>query len=274
MDKRGRSVLFIMGDHLSSSSGGDVSAPNQPQADQVEVPAGMKQCPVCGKIVAKSAPMCPYCGAKLKKSSCLTIGCAVLAAGIVLLIVIVAMVSGGGSSDGDKAKGGRPGASPVAESADESESSAAYDKFVSLKFGSTYKEAAALFGKEGELSTETAVGDTSAEHYAINFGFMESVSLQYMDGKLTTKAQIGLKSGKRLKITKALFAQVKSGMSYQEVCQLLGGEGVLTSANKLGIGGQDLLTEDYNWDTEELGSLVSVVFQNDKVFSKTQNGLK
>ena len=74
-------------------------------------------CPECGKEVSDQAPTCPNCGAPIartaqpqpppppaappqpakKKTSCLTLGCAV-ALGVGLILFIVALIGGGGGN--------------------------------------------------------------------------------------------------------------------------------------------------------------------------------
>ena len=65
------------------------------------------------------------------------------------------------------------------------------------------------------------------------------------------------------------FDAVLEGMSYEEVCVLLGGEGELLSSVEDG----ELFTEIYSW-SDGGGASATVVFENGGMASKTQVGLE
>lgn len=65
------------------------------------------------------------------------------------------------------------------------------------------------------------------------------------------------------------YNQLKNGMSYKEVSDILGGEGEEVSSTE--IGSYKIVT--YKWQGENY-SFVIVTLRNDKVFSKSQSGLK
>lgn len=72
-------------------------------------------------------------------------------------------------------------------------------------------------------------------------------------------------------ITGLKFNQLHIGMSYQEVVRVLGHSGVLISS----YGSAESLTVIYYWEGEgSPGSNMNVMFQNDKLISKAQFGLK
>ena len=68
------------------------------------------------------------------------------------------------------------------------------------------------------------------------------------------------------------FNNVETGMSYSEVCNILGYEGELISEGN--IGDDKLDTKMYAYYGENLGSNANFTFQNDKLISKAQIGLK
>lgn len=70
-------------------------------------------------------------------------------------------------------------------------------------------------------------------------------------------------------LTQAAFDAVLEGMSYEEVCGLLGGEGELLSSLEDG----ELFTEIYSW-SDDSGASATVVFENGAMASKTQVGLE
>ena len=70
------------------------------------------------------------------------------------------------------------------------------------------------------------------------------------------------------------FEQIQTGMSYQEVFDLVGSRGELLSEADLGLG-DDYYTAIYSWDGEgSLGANPSVTFQGGYVTSKAQAGLE
>ena len=70
------------------------------------------------------------------------------------------------------------------------------------------------------------------------------------------------------------FEQIQTGMSYQEVFDLVGSRGDLLSEADLGLG-DEYYTAIYSWDGEgSLGANASVTFQGGYVTSKAQAGLE
>ena len=70
------------------------------------------------------------------------------------------------------------------------------------------------------------------------------------------------------------FEQIQTGMSYQEVFDLVGSRGELLSEVDLGLG-NEYYTAIYSWDGEgALGANASVTFQGGYVTSKAQAGLE
>jgi len=70
------------------------------------------------------------------------------------------------------------------------------------------------------------------------------------------------------------FNKIETGMTYEEVCQIIGGEGTLSSSVDAGIG-PEYVTEIYQWTGEgSVGANANVTFQGGKVVSKAQVGLR
>ena len=80
--------------------------------------------------------------------------------------------------------------------------------------------------------------------------------------------------GASSKITLSEFDQIKTGMSYSQVCEIIGGKGELMSSVDLDIG-SEYATQLYTWEGNGYtGSNANVTFQGGKVVSKAQIGLK
>ncbi|MEE0947074.1 MAG: hypothetical protein U0M42_09695 [Acutalibacteraceae bacterium] len=70
------------------------------------------------------------------------------------------------------------------------------------------------------------------------------------------------------------FNKIETGMTYQQVCDIIGGEGTLGSSVDVGIG-EEYKTEIYQWTGDgSIGANANVSFQGGKVVSKAQMGLK
>ncbi|MCM8536751.1 MAG: DUF3862 domain-containing protein [Lentisphaeraceae bacterium] len=77
-------------------------------------------------------------------------------------------------------------------------------------------------------------------------------------------------------VTFAEYQKLKNGMSYKEAVQILGEQGEETSRNKIdGIPGvmKSVETVMYSWMNAS-GSNINAMFQNDRLISKAQFGLK
>lgn len=75
-------------------------------------------------------------------------------------------------------------------------------------------------------------------------------------------------------ITLDEFNAIKTGMTYEEVVHIIGTRGTLLSESNLNLG-EEYVTRMYTWDgVGSLGANANVTFQNGKVVSKAQFGLK
>ena len=78
------------------------------------------------------------------------------------------------------------------------------------------------------------------------------------------------------KFTMAQFNRLQNGMSYAQCCGILEAEGELDSENIIdGVPGvmPTLITRAYSW-TNSNGSNIMCIFQNNKLNTKAQAGLK
>lgn len=70
------------------------------------------------------------------------------------------------------------------------------------------------------------------------------------------------------------FNAIETGMTYKQVCEIIGGEGTLVSSVDMDIG-DEYKTELYEWTGDGIiGANANITFQNNKVVSKAQYGLK
>jgi hypothetical protein len=68
----------------------------------------------------------------------------------------------------------------------------------------------------------------------------------------------------------ANFSQLKTGMTYAQVVKILGKDGEEMSSNEI----SGIKTVMYKWDGNGFGANMNAMFQNGKLMSKAQLGLK
>ena len=133
-------------------------------------------------------------------------------------------------------------------------------------------------------SVETAMKE--AESFAAEDGFtVLSAQIEAEDGTILAsgydqKIRFNLfhanttyqETGSGL-ITLSIFNQLQSGMTYAEVRDMIGADGVLTSS--VDIGDYQYKTETYTWDgAGDFGANAIIMFQGGWLTSKAQYGLK
>lgn len=75
------------------------------------------------------------------------------------------------------------------------------------------------------------------------------------------------------KITLEEFNQIKTGMTYDEVVKIIGGEGVVLSESNIG-NSEQYHTIIYKWEGKgSIGANANITIQGGKVISKAQAGL-
>lgn len=78
-----------------------------------------------------------------------------------------------------------------------------------------------------------------------------------------------------VKITKAQFEAVETGMTEDEMFEILGGKGEIISDSDIGYGEYEIKTVMYEYEgTGVVGANANFTVQNGKVVSKAQAGLK
>jgi hypothetical protein len=71
-------------------------------------------------------------------------------------------------------------------------------------------------------------------------------------------------------VTMANFSRLKTGMTYDQVVKILGKDGEEMSSNEI----SGIKTVMYKWDGDGFGANMNAMFQNGKLMSKAQLGLK
>lgn len=79
---------------------------------------------------------------------------------------------------------------------------------------------------------------------------------------------------KQVTVTRKEYARIQHGMSYREVVEIIGSSGEELSSNRIDGQGamDDIHTEMYMWQNGD-GSNMNAIFQNNRLFQKSQFGL-
>lgn len=140
----------------------------------------MKKCKYCQTDIPKKAKVCPNCKRTLKGH------------GILITILVFIVLMGGGiaasKSMSDKAQKDASGVS------DESEY-ITKEEFNKIESGMTYEEVVQIIGSSGSLSSKVDSDVVVIEIYTWYGNGMagSNANVTFQNGKVTAKAQIGLK---------------------------------------------------------------------------------
>ena len=145
------------------------------------------------------------------------------------------------------------------------------DKFNQIQQGMSYEEVKAIIGEDGENTSENEVAGikTVVYEWSSKTGW-GNASVTFQNDQVVNKAQFGVASGDQVKVTLDMYNQVQTGMSYDEVKGIFGGEGTLMSQSE--IAGYS--SEMYQWSGKSLGSNCVITFSDGAVDAKSQYGLE
>ncbi|MEK3955348.1 DUF3862 domain-containing protein [Psychrobacillus sp. FSL K6-1464] len=210
-------------------------------------------------------------------------GCLGVIALVVLVIIIVALSGGGDeettttvdtSSAGETTKKESPSSEKEETAADEG--TLTEEKFAEITNGMTYDEVKAIIGSEGTLLSESGEAGTDL-HTAIyewtTDALFSSANFTFQGGKLLNKSQVGVSNGSDVTITLDEFNNIANGMTEEEVFEIVGGAGDISSES--GDKGTDFYTIMYEYSGEDgFGANASLMFQGGKLQNKSQFGLE
>ncbi|RJS60154.1 DUF3862 domain-containing protein [Bacillus sp. PK3_68] len=207
-------------------------------------------------------------------------GCLGFVGLIVLAIIGIVMIGGDfttQTSDNSNEDAQTTAADPKpAEESKKETTKLTKEKFEQIKDGMSYDEVVKIVGSEGTLLSET--GDSGTEFHTQMYefetdGFLSSANMTFQGGKLINKAQMGLGGDSDVTVSLDEFGKIENGMSYDEVTQIIGGEGEKLSES--GEEGSEFHTVIYSYNGEGgLGANANFTFQGGKLMNKAQMGLK
>ena len=144
------------------------------------------------------------------------------------------------------------------------------EKFDAIKQGMSYDEVVSLIGSEGELLSSSSVAGIETSSYEWESDGWGIATIMFQDGVVVNKSQVGVGGSDGAKATMDAFNQIENGMTYDQVVEIIGGEGELMSESE--IAGISMAI--YTWDGNSAFSSCQVTFQDGVVTSKSQYGLK
>ncbi|BDG48752.1 DUF3862 domain-containing protein [Parageobacillus sp. KH3-4] len=202
---------------------------------------------------------------------------------VIAIIIIAAAASGGGGESSDQAKNEKSDEKSTITTATPKEEPkkgvVTKEKFEQIKDGMTYEEVVKIIGAEGNLVSETGEKGTPTHTAIYEFegdgSFGANANFTFQGGKLVNKSQFGIEdeAASKVTITKEEFDKIQNGMTYEQVKQIVGGEGHKVS--ETGKPGTPEHTVMYDYQGEgDIGVNASLMFQGGKLINKSQFGLK
>lgn len=144
------------------------------------------------------------------------------------------------------------------------------DTFNQIENGMTYDEVIALIGAEGELVSESEIDGITTAMYQWDAGDYGVVMITFQDDTVVNISQMGVSEGSDVVVTADMYAQIKEGMTYEEVVEIFGGDGVLISDTELAGSTSQI----YQWNGESLGANCMITFSDGTVFAMSQVGIE
>ena len=146
--------------------------------------------------------------------------------------------------------------------------SISYEAFCKIQMGSSLDDVNKILGKEGTLFSSYEVMGIKEEIYNWQGNNFSTISVSLSNGKVSTKSQSGLNKETKA-VTLAQYSQITSGMTYDQVKEIMGGDGYISSESSI----MGVTTTTYEWNGNGWLSNASISFTNGKVSSMYQYGL-
>lgn len=143
-------------------------------------------------------------------------------------------------------------------------------KYNQVDLGMSYDEVKDIMGSAGAQISSSDIGGMSMATYQwLTADETGTCAVAFKNGKVSTKMQMNVARTDPV-ATKAKFDKVKEGMTYKEVREIFGAEGVVTYMDADEDFGYEYV--EYLWNGPE-DSFAQVVFDRGKVSLSSQNGL-
>lgn len=190
---------------------------------------------------------------------------------VIVIIVLVALIGSCASGAGNKSDNSNSSSSTASQSTQQDKDSTKIDadKFAKIENGMTYDEVVSIIDSEGSEQSTNEIGGIKTTMYEWESDGWGVATITFQNGKVTNKTQFGVNDQSAAKATMDKYNQVETGMTYDEVVAIMGGDGELSSDTEIAGVSSKL----YMWDGEDIASNCSITFSDGKVSSKSQFGL-
>lgn len=190
---------------------------------------------------------------------------------VIVIIVLVALIGLCASGAGNKSDNSNSSSSTASQSTQQDKDSTKIDadKFAKIENGMTYDEVVSIIGSEGSEQSTNEIGSVKTTMYEWESDGWGVATITFQNGKVTNKTQFGVNDQSAAKATMDKYNRVETGMTYDEVVAIMGGDGELSSDTEIAGVSSKL----YMWDGENIASNCSITFSDGKVSSKSQFGL-
>ena len=143
-------------------------------------------------------------------------------------------------------------------------------KYSKVDLGMSYDEVKNIMGSAGDqISSSDINGNSMATYQWLNADETGTCAVAFKNGKVCTKMQMNVARTDPV-ATKAKFGKVQNGMTYKEVKEIFGAEGVVTYMDADEDFGYEYV--EYMWNGPD-DAFDQVVFDNGKVSLSSENGL-
>ena len=182
---------------------------------------------------------------------------------VIVIIVLVALIgscASGAGNKSDSSNGSGNSGSTASQGAQQEKDSTKIDadKFAKIENGMSYDQVVSIIGSEGTEQSTNEIGGIKTTMYEWESDGWGVATITFQNGNQSTA-----------KATMDKYNQVETGMTYDEVVAIMGGDGELSSDTKIAGVSSKL----YMWDGENIASNCSITFSDGKVSSKSQFGL-
>lgn len=188
----------------------------------------------------------------------------------IAIIVIVIAIGTSGGNDNKTANTNNTNSSKLSTTTEtpkkEEDTKITYGNFLKIQMGEKLADVEALLGKGSEESS-SELGGIKTVVYSWNGSGISNMNVTIQNNVVTGKAQMGLAS-EDTKVSLEKYNQVKEGMTYSQVKDILG-EGQVMSQTKI----MDIESVLYSWANSD-GSNMNCTFSGGKMTMKAQFNLK
>lgn len=146
------------------------------------------------------------------------------------------------------------------------------ETFNQIREGMNYSDVVSIVGFDGKSGGQNEDGTITMTWNGISQDTYALVT--FRNSFVVSKSSVGLEidaaSANSAQITLAEFNEIKTGMSYTEVCEIIGGLGELMSESEI----MGYTSSMYSWEGTSFASNAVITFSNNEVISKSQFGLE